>query len=150
MINNILPRTDLDKFSNIDPTRIKIAFYMYKADRPLSLSQLATASKISPQLLNHHLPKLIKEGIAILVEEGGTKYYMLQPFYYDEGVMNAIFATFSPIVEFINRSECDYSQAEADPEDLIANNIQALLRFFSINVNHMRDEMKIERLGLDR
>ncbi|KKN52687.1 hypothetical protein LCGC14_0610200 [marine sediment metagenome] len=147
MINNILPRTDLDKFFNIDPTRIKIAFYMYKAAKPLSLSQLASVSDISPQLLNHHLPKLIKEGIAVMVEEAGTKYYLLQPFYYDEGIMAVIFHAFSPIVEFINRSECDYSQTEADPEDIIANNIQALLRFFSINVNTLRDEVKKDRLG---
>lgn len=148
MINNVLSRTDLDKFSNIDPMRTKIAFHMYRAAKPLSLSQLATASDISRQLLNHHLPKLIEEGIVVMVEDSGTKYYLLQPFYYDEGIMNAIFHTFSPIVEFINRSECDYSQTEADPEDIIANNIQTLLRFFSINVDHMRDEVKKERLGL--
>lgn len=148
MMTNVLPRTDMESFSNIDPTRVKIAFYMYKADRPLSLSQLAVESSISPQLLSHHLPQLISEGIAIMVEEGGTKYYLLQPFYYDEGIMNAIFNTFSPIVEFISRSECDYSQAQAEPEDIIANNIQALLRFFSIHVDDVRDRAKVERLGL--
>ena len=134
----IKPRAYLTKTNNVDPTRIKIAFYLYKLDKPATLSEISKASQISPQLLNHHLPKLIQEGIALQTEEAGKKYYLLQPFYYDTGIMEAIYSTLTPIVTFIHTNESDYTQTNLPPEEAIINCIHTLIRFIDIEIQDIK------------
>ena len=104
----------------------------------MTLIQISKASDLSPQLLNHHLPLLIQEGVALQIENNDTKYYMLQPFFYDEGIMEAIFATFIPIIKFIDKEESNYTQTDEHKNKIIINCIQTLIHFFNIEIEDIK------------
>lgn len=106
----------------------------------MTLSQISAISKISPQLLNYHLPILIQEGIALQLESNNVKYYVLQPFFYDKGIMEAIFNAFIPIIEFISAEESEFDQTQEPKAKVIVNCIQSLIHFFSIEIEDIKNK----------
>lgn len=69
------------KNSELD-TASKIVLFLKKKDRPLIANHIAKGIRESSQLVDHHLKRLMDQGVIMVQEDLGSKYYMLQPLFY--------------------------------------------------------------------
>lgn len=124
----------------IERSRVVIAYHLYREAKPLTLSEIAEKSGLSPQLVNHHLPIMITEGLALKIVTDDKTYYALQAFYYDAGIMDSIFQAYTPIVDYIREHDCDYSQSTIERPRALMNNIQLLSQLFNAEICKMKNK----------
>jgi len=104
---------------------------MQKADQPLILNHIAKRSKLSPQLVDYHLEQLIKKGLVLLAEEEGKKYYLLQPIFYDENWLDALYTMLTPFVDGMSgRIGFEQFDLEISKERVIINILIMFLKRF--------------------
>ena len=104
---------------------------MQRADKPLIMNHIARRSKISPQLVDYHLEQMINKGLVLLVEEENKKYYMLQPIFYDENWLNALYTMLTPFVEGMSgHIAFEQFDTEISKERVIINILIMFLRRF--------------------
>jgi len=112
-------------------TLLTIVETMQRADKPLIMNHIAKRSKLSPQLVDYHLEQMIKNGLALLIKEDDKKYYMLQPIFYDDNWLNALYEMLTPFVEGMS-GRIAYEQFTNDisQERVIINILVMFLRRF--------------------
>lgn len=110
---------------------LKIVEAMQDADKPLILNHIAKRSDTSPQLADYHLGQMIKKGLVLCIDEEDKKHYMLQPIFYDENWLTALYQMLTPFVEGMS-GKIGYEQCELDvsQERVVINILVMFLRRF--------------------
>ena len=110
---------------------LKIVKAMQDADKPLILNHIAKRAKTSPQLTDYHLGQMIKKGLVLCVDEYDKKYYMMQPIFYDENWLTALYQILTPFVEGMG-DKIGYEQCDLDlsQERVVINILVMFLRRF--------------------
>ncbi len=104
---------------------------MQKADKPLIMNHIAKRAGISPQLVDYHLEQLINKGLVLLVKDNDKKYYILQPIFYDENWLDALYKMLTPFVEGMSgRIGYEQCSLEISSERVIINILLMFLRRF--------------------
>ena len=102
---------------------MRIVEVMQDADMPLILNHIAKRADASAQLVDYHLGQMIKKGLVLCINEDDKKYYILQPIFYDENWLTALYKMLTPFVEGM----CDkigYEQYDLDiPQERVVINI---------------------------
>jgi len=102
---------------------LRIVEVMQNADKPLILNHIAKRAEASPQLVDYHLGRMIKKGLVLCVDEYDKKYYILQPIFYDENWLTALYQMLTPFVEGMS-DKIGYEQCDQDvPQDRVVINI---------------------------
>ena len=112
-------------------TLFKIFFAAVKIGEPASKRQIANSAKISSQLVDYHIDKLVDSGLLITDE---TKY-MAQEAFFDEGVMELMekaVVTESLIESLVGK--LIFNQAGGPAEEVIEEAIIACVRLFSVSL----------------
>ncbi|MBA7609121.1 hypothetical protein ES703_16308 [subsurface metagenome] len=110
---------------------LKIVEAMQKADKPLILNHIAKRANESAQLVNYHLCQMIKKGLVLCLNEDDKKYYILQPIFYDENWLIALYKMLTPFVEGMG-DKIGYEQYSLDisQERVVINILVMFLRRF--------------------
>ena len=116
--------------ANKDPI-LKIVEVMQAADKPLILNHIAKRAEISAQLADYHLGQMIKKGLVLCIDEYDRKHYMLQPIFYDENWLLALYQMLTPFVEGMS-DKIGYEQCDPDIslERVVINILVMFLRRF--------------------
>ena len=113
-------------------TLFKIFFAAVKIGEPASKRQIANRAKISSQLVDYHIGKLVDSGLLITDE---TKY-MAQEAFFDEGgvmeLMEKAVVTESLIESLVGK--LIFNQAGGAAEEVIEEAIIACVRLFSVSL----------------
>jgi predicted transcriptional regulator len=115
---------------NNDSTVNKIVRDMQRAKQPLILNHIAKRTKLAPQLVDYHLERLIKDGVALCHEELGEKYYCLQEIFYDNDWLVALYKQLEPFVRDVSSSTVVTDQMEGQRPKAVVNMVIAFLRRF--------------------
>ncbi len=104
---------------------------MQKADKPLILNHIAKHAGASAQLVDYHLGQMIKKGLVLCLNEDDKKYYILQPIFYDENWLIALYKMLTPFVEGMS-DKIGYEQYSLDisQERVVINILVMFLRRF--------------------
>lgn len=114
---------------------LKIVEAMQQSGKPLILNHIAKRTKIPVQLVDYHLEKLIENGIVYSIKQDGNNYYMLQPVFYDENWLNALYAQLTPFVESMNDGESIlFDQAKVPEGKVVINIITVFLGRFQVEI----------------
>jgi len=110
---------------------LKIVRVMQKANKPLILNHIAKRAKTAPQLVDYHLEKLIENGIICSIDDDGSTYYALQPAFYDENWLNALYVQITPFVEAMaGGGSILFEQAKVAEEKVVINVLSIFLERF--------------------
>ena len=142
MTVKIHKKSHLKEAKTVVDNRIKIAFYLYEAKKPLTLSEISDRTELSPQLVKHHLPIMVKEGILICGSMDGRKSYILQSFFYDDTVMDSIFASLVPIATFMDSKELTTEYTDISKQQVILNCVQVLIHFINLEIEKLKSDFK--------
>ena len=142
MTVKIQKKSHLKEAKTVVDNRIKIAFYLYEAKKPLTLSEISKRTKLSPQLVIHHLPIMIEEGILMCGSMDGRKCYILQSFFYDDTIMDSIFASLIPIATFIDGKELTMEYTDISKQKVILNCVQVLIHFINLEIEKLKSDFK--------
>lgn len=142
MVVKIQKKSHLKEAKTVIDNRIKIAFYLYEAKKPLTLSEISKRTELSPQLVKHHLPIMIQEGILLCGSHDNRKSYILQSFFYDDTIMDSIFASLVPIATFIDSKELTTEYTDVSKQQVMLNCIQVLIHFVNLEITKIKSELK--------
>jgi len=110
---------------------LRIVEVMQDADMPLILNHIAKRADASAQLVDYHLGQMIKKGLVLCIDEDDKKYYILQPIFYDENWLTALYKMLTPFVEGMS-DKIGYEQYDLDisQERVVINILVMFLRRF--------------------
>lgn len=103
------------------PTPLKIMITLVYAGKPLTLTDLSDHVGIDRQLIKYHIPKLIKNGLLLKVQDNGTTYYSPQQVFIDKKLQDQLSSAFTPVMEIIAKNLI--ITEDIDPEEALKNNI---------------------------
>lgn len=118
--------------NNDESTRSKIIYALLDKEEPINLTELSKELKIDKELAFHHLKKMKDD---FLVAETDEKKYTLQPFFYDENLMEILNCVMKSIVLTILKELKDTEYTEEQLEDAVKNNLQLFIETFAINIS---------------
>lgn len=98
---------------------------LINSDEPLTLSQISKSSGVDKQLVFHHLPKMINQGLVLKHKNEDTKYDC-QPALKNE-MAEQILESMEPIILLISKN-VDASQSDSKDKTVFEN----LMCLFSI------------------
>jgi len=112
-------------------TRLKIITQLRQNNEPATLTQLSKELKLDKELVFHHLKKLKQQYVIAEID----KTYTLQPFFYDENVMEILNSGMKSIVLTILRELGDTDYTEEQLEDAVRNNLELFIETFAIQIS---------------
>jgi len=142
VVVKIQKKSHLEEAKTVVDNRIKIAFYLYEAKKPLTLSEISKRTRLSPQLVKHHLPIMVKEGILLSGSIDDRKSYILQSFFYDNTIMDSIFASLVPITTFMDSKELTTEYTNISKQQIILNCVQVLIHFINLEIEKLKSDFK--------
>ena len=134
MKNPLKPKGYIDKIYTIDKKKAQIAFFLYDYRNPATCADISKGTGIYIQLIKYHLPTMITKGWVLKIEDKNKNRYMLQPFFYDEGIMDTVIESLVPIVEFINNDQFEENQYDIPRKDAIMSCMQLLMHFVELEI----------------
>jgi len=99
---------------------LQIFFALLDAGEPLRLSEIERATKFSHQLLGHHLPNMIKDGLIVPLDIDGEKYYTVQFVFLNTTLFTKLSEAIIPIVRIVGEN-ISYEYADGEKQDIIRN-----------------------------
>lgn len=122
-------------------TQLKIIRVMQRANNPLILNHIAKRANMAHQLVDYHLEKMIKNGLASVYSgEGGKTYYMLQPIFYDKNWTLALSNQLIPFIQEMSKPGMivyDLVGEDVTVERVIVNVLVAFLQRFEEEIEKM-------------
>jgi len=136
---NIIEKPDfIKKEINGDNLSLLIIKTLILAESPLRLTELVKKSGIYKEKLHYNLKNMIAEGLILMVEIEGKKYYLPQPIFIDNDILYALYQATTPLVKIIDKN-MDYSQAEdSDTSEIFINCFQMALKLFSFDIEEFK------------
>ena len=128
----------LPKNDDID-TALKIVLFMRKKDRPLIANHIAKGIKESPQLVDHHLRRLVNQGIILFQDDMGSRFYILQPVFYMEPAERSLMTILTPWVTEVAKQIVIDPEAKFTREEVVRRN---LLFYFNAFLHEIKDTLK--------
>lgn len=118
--------------------KLDIVKAMQKADRPLIIDHISRLSKVPRSLVRYHVKQMVEWGVARSVELDGDEksYYMLQPAYYDENWLAALYAVMTPYVTDMTIG-MDLDQSSVTGPEAVVRNLSMFLRLFEERIEKL-------------
>jgi len=116
--------------SKVDDPRLRIVMAMIRADNPVRQTDIATSTKLSPQLVDYHLKGLVSSGVVITIidDDAGARYYALQSPFYDRTIMEGMAQAILPLARTIGTS-LEVSD-EHDPLSVMKETVRYMTNVF--------------------
>lgn len=116
--------------SKVDDPRLRIVMAMIRADNPVRQTDIATSTKLSPQLVDYHLKGLVSSGVVVTIidDDTGARYYALQSPFYDRTFMEGMAQALLPLARTIGTS-LEVSD-EHDPLSVMKETVRYMTNVF--------------------
>ena len=107
-------------------TQFKIFLYLLDCDRPLRASEISDGTGLSGQLVHHHLPNMVKDGLILPVDIEGEKHYTVQAVFLKDDVFKMLSEFMLPVVKYIGNN-LSYEHTDLERQDVIRNNLMVYI-----------------------
>ena len=94
---------------------------LIKNRHPLNLYRLSQKSKLTHQRIRYVLPRLIRQGLVLPVQNDGKVFYTVQRIHLDRQLADSILKSIVPLMKRVY-SELDLEHVESH-EDALASNL---------------------------
>ncbi len=111
-------------------TEQRIFFFLVSSKDPLTKSEIAKRSKMTRQLVNYHLPKLVEKGVVLF---DGDNLYMSQPFFSDLAVQEEVDIALEGLLNIIIKNSVK-GDRDINMESMIYNNLVYQLFLFYLEI----------------
>jgi len=122
--------------SKIEDPRLRIVVALLRANDPIRQSDIAEATKYTPQRVDYHLKHLVQCGVVIPIddEDCGTRYYALQETFYDLTFMEGMAQILLPLAWAI-RDTLEI-EPDTDPKAAMKENIRYMVNAFLCTIRN--------------
>jgi len=117
-------------------TQLKIFLAMLNADRPMRMVDISDETGISIQLVYHHIPNMVKDGIVLPVDIEGEKHYMVQEVFLNDDVFKMLSEFMLPVIKYIGNN-LSYEYTDLEHQDVIRNNLMLYIIATSRKLNEV-------------
>lgn len=108
----------------------KIVVFLEKKDKPMMAAHIAKGLRISPQLVDYHIKKMVEKGILIVEQECDTKFYRLQAPFYMEIAETGLMSVLTPWVkEFAKEIEIT-EDMDGTKQQIVFENLNYYVKLF--------------------
>lgn len=124
----------MENEKNLTPRQL-ILLDLRRSDRPKLLNHIAKDTGLQPQLVDYHIRIMMKMGTVITISENGKKYYMLQPVFYDETLIEGVASALLPVLEAFSK-EIIFEQIKTTPKKALFESFKNLLEIFILEIQN--------------
>lgn len=121
--------------SKANGVQLRIVAELQRANKPLLLGHIAKRTDISRSLVQYHVQKMLRDGLLLTTEYDGKTWYLLQPVFYDENWLNALYNQLTPFIEEMAAGDkVSFEQADVTNDLVVVNVLGVFLQRFQQEV----------------
>lgn len=131
------------KQNNDATINTRIINLLIEADKPLIAHHIAKGIKETPQLVDYHLKKLVDQGIVLVDESYGTKFFVLQPPFYMESAESVLLQSLIPWATEFSK-QCIIVEDESQRAKITINSIHEYLIRLLLDLKRELDKTNLQ------